>query len=40
MEDSLKEKLNKYYESIGKKNYTFSVKEEVVKISTMTEQEF
>lgn len=31
-EDSLKNKFNQYYESIGKHNYTLSVKEEVQKI--------
>lgn len=40
LENSLKEKLIKYYEKIGKKNYTISVKEEVKKIEQMTTEEF
>lgn len=40
LEKDLSEKLTKYYESLGKKQYTFSVKEEINKVELMTEQEF
>jgi hypothetical protein len=36
----LKGKLTLYYERIGKKNYTFSVEEEVEKLAKMTPEEF
>lgn len=32
LEDTLRQKIDHYYNRIGKKNYTFSVKEEIKKI--------
>lgn len=40
MDKLLKDKLDKYYQNMGKENYTFSVKEEVMKISEMKPKDF
>ena len=36
LDQALKDKLRKYYALQGRENYTFSLKEEVVKIAEMT----
>ena len=40
MKEALKQKLDKYYQNMGKDNYTFSVMEEVMKISEMKPKDF
>lgn len=40
MEERLKERLDQYYKNLGRQNYTFSLKEEVMKISQMSPEKF
>lgn len=40
LEKDLSEKFATYYNKIGKKDYTYSVKEEIKKIEAMTAEEF
>ena len=39
-EEDLKEKFDKYHEKNGRKNYTFSIREELDKVGRMSEKEF